>query len=134
MNYIHLNEEPKELMSESLQNVLQTNEQQIEEIRNIFILACLTFNNDVDELLGNILGIEFGNNPKIDMNVSTEKAFKFIAKQLSLPKNVESILLIHDAVAIKIPGPFKINNLKIVEMDYENRACVLAIDLFKDHP
>ena len=35
---------------------------------------------------------------------------------------------------IEIPGPFKLNCLKIVEMDYQNRACVLAIDLFKDCP
>lgn len=134
MNYNPFDEEPKELMSDSLQDILQTNEQQIEEIKSIFILACLNLGEGVDELIGNLLGIEFGMNPRLDIKVSTDKTFKFIANQLSSPKDVKSVLLIHANEAIQIPGPFKINNLKIVEMDYENRACVLAVDLFKDCP
>lgn len=133
MNYNPLDDEPKELMSDSLQDSFPSEEQQLEELKNIFIVASLAF-EDGEDITGNMLGIEFGDNPKLDVKVLTESTFKFIGTTLLTKKNVSSILLIHANEMIKIPGPFRIGSLKIVEMDYENRACVLAIDLFKDCP
>lgn len=131
MNYDPFDSEPKELMSESLQDAFPSAKQDINDLENIFILASLSF-EDGSMLTGNILGIEFGQNPKIDIKILTQKVFKFIGNILSSQKRIKSVYLTHADEIVELSGPFKINNLKIVEMDYENRACVLAIDLFKD--
>jgi len=132
MNYTLPDSEPKELMSESLQESFPSDVEQ-QDIEDIFIVISLIL-EDNSMLSGNLLGIEFGENPKIDMKVLTKNGFLFINKLLKKQPNIKSVIMIHGKDAIEISGLFKIGNLKIVEMDYQNRACVLAIDLFKDCP
>ena len=81
-----------------------------------------------------MLGIEFGDNPKLDVKVLTQNCFTFISEVIRSKKRIKSIYLIHGEEVIEVPGPFNVNCLKIIEMDYQNRACVLAVDLFKDRP
>jgi hypothetical protein len=133
MSYNPLNVEPKELISESLQDAFSNEETQTNELENIFIVASLTF-EDGSMLTGNMLGIEFGDNPKLDVKVLTQNCFTFIGEVIRSKKRIKSIYLIHGEEVIEVPGPFNVNCLKIIEMDYQNRACVLAVDLFKDHP
>jgi len=132
MNYNPFNDEPKELMSESLQESFSS-DSQAQDIENIFIVVSLVL-EDNSLLTGNLIGVEFGENPKIDMKVLTKKTFLFINEILKKQLNIKSIVMIHGDEVIEMPGIFKIGNLKIVEMDYQNRACVLAVDLFKIHP
>lgn len=133
MSYNPFQAEPKELMSDSLRETFIAEENQLTELENTFILASLVF-EDGTSLIGNILGIEFGDNPKLDVKILTQNCFKFINNMLFARNLVKSIYLTCAEEVIEIPGPFKLNCLKIVEMDYQNRACVLAIDLFKDCP
>lgn len=133
MSYNPFQAEPKELMSDSLRETFIAEENQLTELENTFILASLVF-EDGTSLIGNILGIEFGDNPKLDVKILTQNCFKFINNMLFARNLVKSIYLTCAEEVIQIPGPFKLNCLKIVEMDYQNRACVLAIDLFKDCP
>ena len=133
MSYNPFQAEPKELMSDSLRETFIAEENQLAELENTFILASLVF-EDGTSLIGNILGIEFGDNPKLDVKILTQNCFKFINNMLFARNLVKSIYLTCAEEVIEIPGPFKLNCLKIVEMDYQNRACVLAIDLFKDCP
>ena len=133
MSYNPFQAEPKELMSDSLRETFIAEENQLTELENTFILASLVF-EDGTSLIGNILGIEFGDNPKLDVKILTQNCFKFINNVLFARNLVKSIYLTCAEEVIEIPGPFKLNCLKIVEMDYQNRACVLAIDLFKDCP
>lgn len=133
MSYNPFQAEPKELMSDSLRETFIAEENQLAELENTFILASLIF-EDGTSLMGNILGIEFGDNPKLDVKILTQNCFKFINNMLFARNLIKSIYLTCAEEVIEIPGPFKLNCLKIVEMDYQNRACVLAIDLFKDRP
>ena len=133
MSYNPFQAEPKELMSDSLRETFIAEENQLAELENTFILASLVF-EDGTSLIGNILGIEFGDNPKLDVKILTQNCFKFINNMLFARNLVKSIYLTCAEEVIERPGPFKLNCLKIVEMDYQNRACVLAIDLFKDCP
>ena len=133
MSYNPFQAEPKELMSDSLRETFIAEENQLTELENTFILASLVF-EDGTSLIGNILGIEFGDNPKLDVKILTQNCFKFINNMLFARNLVKLIYLTCAEEVIEIPGPFKLNCLKIVEMDYQNRACVLAIDLFKDCP
>lgn len=133
MSYSPFQAEPKELMSDSLRETFIAEENQLAELENTFILASLVF-EDGTSLIGNILGIEFGDNPKLDVKILTQNCFKFINNVLFARNLIKSIYLTCAEEVIAIPGPFKLNCLKIVEMDYQNRACVLAIDLFKDCP
>ena len=133
MSYNPFQAEPKELMSDSLRETFIAEENQLTELENTFILASLVF-EDGTSLIGNILGIEFGDNPKLDVKILTQNCFKFINNVLFARNLIKSIYLTCAEEVIEIPGPFKLNCLKIVEMDYQNRACVLAIDLFKDCP
>ena len=133
MSYNPFQAEPKELMSDSLRETFIAEENQLAELENTFILASLIF-EDGTSLMGNILGIEFGDNPKLDVKILTQNCFKFINNMLFARNLIKSIYLTCAEEVIEIPRPFKLNCLKIVEMDYQNRACVLAIDLFKDRP
>jgi hypothetical protein len=130
MSYNPLDVEPKELISESLQDVF-SNETQVNKLENIFIVVSLVF-EDGSMLTGNMLGIEFGDNPKLDIKALTQNCFTFIGEVIKFKKRIKSIYLIHGEEVIEVPGLFSVNCLKIIEMDYQNRACVLAVDLFND--
>ena len=84
--------------------------------------------------MGNLVGIEFGSNPKIDMRVSLKDAFNFVGNILvnEYNKRSRSIILAHSGEVINIPGPYRIANAKIIEVDPVNKLCILAIDLIKD--
>lgn len=128
MSYDPLNVEPKELMSDSLHELL--NEEQQAQAYEIFILISLAL-NDGSLVTGNLLGIELIGGLKIDFKLLTRNAFEFINKILIEKKEINSIYLNYSDDVVELQGKHEISCLKIVEMDYENRACILAIDLLK---
>jgi len=132
MNF-NLFDEPKEMMSESLQDSLQKPQTNTQELESIFLGVSLVLESG-EMLMGNLVGVELGDNPKIDMKVLTKNCFEFIGKNILTKQKVLHLMLGHDGELIRVSGPFNITIFKIVEMDYQNRACVLAIDLFKDCP
>jgi hypothetical protein len=133
MSYNPFDVEPNELVSESLQDMLPNEETSTTELENIFILVSLLL-EDGPILNGNLLGIEFGDNPRLDIKVLTQNCFNFISEIIKDKKKVKSVYLIHGDEVIEVSGPFSVSCLKIVEMDYQNRACVLAIDLSDNRP
>jgi len=132
MNF-NLFDEPKEMMSESLQDSLQEPQTNIQELESIFLGVSLILESG-EMLMGNLVGVELSDNPKIDMKVLTKNCFEFIGKNILTKQKVLHLILSHGGELIRVSGPFNITIFKIVEMDYQNRACVLAIDLFKDCP
>jgi hypothetical protein len=131
MNFDQFNTEPKLLVSDSLQDSL--NEEQTSQIDDLFISAAIVTEQKENSLIGNLVGIEFSENPKIDIKSSLKNAFSFVGSVL-LNENLricDSVVLMHNVNSIKIPGPFQILNAKIIEIDPSNYCCVLAIDLIK---
>jgi len=131
MNFDQFNTEPKLLVSDSLQDSL--NEEQTSQIDDMFISVAIVTEQRENSLIGNLVGIEFSENPKIDVKSSLKNAFSFVGSVL-LNKNLricDSIMLMHNVSSIKMSGPFQILNAKIIEIDPSNYCCVLAIDLIK---
>ena len=131
MSYNQFNVEPKELISDSLQDVFESPEDS--KVEDLFILASLVISQD-ELFTGNLLAIEMGDNPKLDIKTLIQKCFKFIGSTMLTKKQVHSLVLSCGEDIIQVHGPFKISSLKIVEMDYEHQTCVLAIDLSKCQP
>jgi len=129
MTYSQFDTPPKELVSDSLQDAFEIKK----NTNDHFMMASLVVNKDYF-FSGVLLGIDVTNDPRLDIKTTTNKGFNFI-KNISLTKNpIHSLVItLGDELAV-FPGPFVANTVKILETDYENRTCVLAIDLFKIQP
>lgn len=132
MNYDLLNAEPKELMSDSLRDLFDE-ENSIKQLENNFILVSIEV-EDQEEIVGSLVGIELGDNPKLDLKVLTKKAFELINNVLIEKKKIANLYLSHDTNIIKWSGPFNVNYLKIIDIDCERQTSILAIDLSKNEP
>jgi len=130
MSYNPIDVDPKELVSDSLHDVFA---EDLKALDDYFILASLVIDEE-NILTGTIVGVEFGENPKLDFKVSTRSCFEFIGKKLLRQCKVKDLFLNFANDSVRVSGPFLITSFKIIEMDYENKACVLAVDLFKDRP
>ena len=119
------------MVSDSLQGVLSNED--IEKFGQRYISAAIVVDPIDLSLTGNLVGIEFGVNPKLDIKVLISEVFKFIGGILVDDKRrvASNILLNLGDDSVVISGPFKILNAKIIEIDSINQLCVLAIDLFK---
>ena len=119
------------MVSDSLQGVLSNED--IEKFGQRYISTAIVVDPIDLSLTGNLVGIEFGVNPKLDIKVLISEVFKFIGGILVDDKRriASNILLNLGDDSIVISGPFKILNAKIIEIDSINQLCVLAIDLFK---
>lgn len=122
-----VNAEPKLLISESLQDVLP--EDDLAQIDEMFISAAVVIDAKSPMLVGNLIGIEFGEFVKIDVKVPIRMAFEFVSMLLKEKKNAQFAALMLADETSKVPGPFSISNIKIVEVDPSNKLCVVAIDL-----
>lgn len=131
MNFDSTNPEPKLMISDSLEGVLPDEASNI-QFDELFIMAIIKISQKDISLAGSLAGVEFGENPKLDLKVSLKDAFSFISNVLITKDNlVEFIILAHGQDIVTIPGPFSISNTKIIEIDPTNRTCVFAIDLIK---
>jgi hypothetical protein len=123
--------DPKELVSESLQDVLPS-EEVTDAYNEMFISVLLMTENHNDSLVGTLIGIEFSEkNPKIDIRISLDDAFSLISKNFSEPSQIafSEIALAYNEKVTKVVGPFDIVNAKIIDFDSNAKLCVLAIDL-----
>lgn len=130
MNFNSLNTQPKLLISDALKGVLS--EDELSQIDDMFITVALICSSADFTLAGNLMGIEFGENPKIDIKVPLKNAFNFIGTLQNNKNVISSIVMMLAEDTIKIVGPFNIVNTKIVEIDSSNKLCILAIDLIKN--
>jgi len=135
MNFNQLNAEPKLLVSDALKDVLP--EDELAQVNEMFISIAVVTEPRDSSLTGNLAGIEFGENPKIDLKTSLKEAFTFITNVVSNEdhnKKVNSLILLLGEESVSIPGPFIMTGIKIVDIDSSSKLCVLAIDLLKDTP
>lgn len=135
MNIDHFSTEPKLLVSDVLKDVLT--EEQLEQVDEMFISVAIITKPKNSSLTDNLVGIELGKNPKIDIKTSIKDAFYFISKLVTnefFNNEASSLVLLFGREITTIPGPFLMNSVKIVDIDSSNQLCVLAIDLVKDAP
>lgn len=123
---------PKQLISDSLEGILSTDEVE-EQIDHLFIAAAIILDPRENSIMGNLVGVEFSSGTKIDLKISLHDAFNFISNVLidEQSRKIESVILTHDKKIVNVSGPFTVSNAKIIEIDSTNRMCVLAIDLIK---
>jgi hypothetical protein len=127
--------EPKSLVSEALSEILpEDGESAYEEMS---LSAVFVVNPRENSLMGNLSGVEIishgeKNSQKVDVRVTCKEAFDFIKDVLMQSKLIETFVISYGYENIaSFPGPYKVLNAKIVDVEPTNKFCTLAIDLFK---
>lgn len=128
-------EDSRLLMSDDLRDILPE-ETQLDLINDGFIIVVLATNPRDFSLVGNLVGIEVKKDKvvKIDLRVSLEDSYNFIVNYFSekISRNLGGIVMsLGEKAYSHQPVSYKINTVKIVDLDSENKMCVLAVDLFK---
>lgn len=116
------------LLSDSLQGILP--EDDLAQLDEMFISVAVVIDSSSPMLIGNLVGIEFGEVLKIDMRIPIRMAFDFVASRIKdreKPINFAAVMLVDETV--KVPGPFTVPSFKIIDVDSSNKLCVVAIDL-----
>lgn len=133
MNYKHIDAPPpKELISDSLHDAFEPEQQRVNLIDQLMMVS-LVVNKDYF-ISGSLLGLDMSENPRIDVKALITKSFDFIKNIVLNQERIHSLVLTLGDDFTQVTGPFKISSIKILETDYENRTCVLAIDLLKVQP
>ena len=128
--------EPKEMMSESLHDVMP-DEEMVKTFQETFISLLLVHDEREKCLMGNLVGIELGGvdqrGSKIDIRASINDVFQFVSNLLidESTRRLEMIILSLGENHTKVAGPYLISNAKIIDIDPTSRLCVLAVDLEK---
>lgn len=131
MNFNQFDTPPKELISDSLHDAFEP-ENKV-NLNDQLIMVALVVNKDYF-FSGSLLGIEISDNPKLDIKTLIKKGFEFIKDVALVKKQIHSLFVTLGDDSSIVSGPFNISSVKIIETDYENRTCVLAIDLLKVQP
>ena len=128
-------EDSRLLMSDDLRDILPE-ETQLDLINDGFIIVVLATNPRELSLVGSLVGIEVKKDKviKMDLRVSLEDSYNFIVNYFSekISRDLGGIVMsLGEKAYSHQPAPYKINTVKIVDLDSANKMCVLAIDLFK---
>lgn len=128
--------EPKEMMSQSLQDVMPT-EEMVRTFHETFISVLLVLEDREKCLVGNLVGIELleSNNRgiKMDIRAGLADVYKFFTNLVvdESCRNLEAIILSLADDHTKMSGPYLISGAKIIDIDSSSRLCVLAVDVEK---
>jgi len=123
----------KLLMSDSLKGTVpEFEDAEVGEQSKNFIIAILEIvinKSKTEPLMGSLVGIELGDNVKIDFKMLLSDAFSTIGlfNQGKIDINSIQLHLLNDVMYID--GPFKITSMKLIDIDQTLQLCVLAIDL-----
>ena len=122
--------EPREMVSEDLQEIMPDDAMNIYQVS--FITVAMTLVNDDFILAGSLVGVEFTDlTTKIDVKTPTRDAFRFIERLITTgDRSLSKAILSHDESVV----PFEhheITSFKIVEIDAGSKTCVIALDLIK---
>lgn len=123
--------EPKELVSDSLKNVLSDDE--LTEAYQSSFITIAFYDDASDPLIGSLIGIETVKNMyKSDLRVSMNQAFDFISDVFKKKiTRIQFVALSFSNKVTKLTGPFEINCVKIIDLDATKKMCIIAIDLIK---
>lgn len=129
-----IGQEPKLMMSDSLQEVVSP-EEVASLYDSMFISIVLVPNNHDQSLMGSLVGIEATKNTKVDLRVSLENAFNFFSNftKDENEKILDKVILSFNGKISIMNGPFAVTNIKIIEINPEAKSCVLAVDLIKNN-
>lgn len=127
--------DPKMMMSDSLRDVLPL-EQQMDLLNDsniLVVLACIP--RDLS-LSGTLAGAEVkvNNSVKIDISVTIQDAFSFMSNLLTgkIDKRLSSLIFsLGEKVLSLQESIYKIDTIKIVDLQPTNEMCILAVDLIK---
>jgi transcription antitermination factor NusG len=135
MNSNFIDQEPKLMMSDSLQDVVD-DEAAAKMYEEMFITTALVTEAKENSLIGSLVGVDLAIQTKIDLKVSLGEAFNFLSNVLLNDNNrkLRTIIMNLGDKVTQLSGPFNITSTKIVEIDPSNKTCVLAVDLIKDVP
>jgi len=135
MNSNFIDQEPKLMMSDSLQDVVD-DETATKMYEEMFITTALVTKAKENSLIGSLVGIDLAAQTKIDIKVSLAAAFNFVSNMLKNEdgKILKTVIMTLGDRITDVSGPYKITGTKIVEIDPSNKSCVLAVDLIKDIP
>jgi hypothetical protein len=120
-------------MSDSLKGTVpEFEDAEVGEQSKNFIIAILEIvinKSKTEPLMGSLVGIELGDNVKIDFKMLLSDAFSTIGlfNQGKIDINSIQLHLLNDVMYID--GPFKITSMKLIDIDQTLQLCVLAIDL-----
>lgn len=131
MNFNSEDQKSRLLYSDSLQGNLP--DEFLDEVFESSISAAIVTEKQENSAMGILVGVEFAENPKVDIKISIENAFSFMSNVLSEEKNrtAKQIIFALGERAVNFSGPYTIRSTKIVEIDIANKSCVLAVDLIK---
>lgn len=122
---------PKEMMSESLRDVLPS-EETTKKVKDSYISIVLVSKFTKTPIIGSLVGIELVPSLKIDIRIMLDEGFDFIAGMLEAAHStVEFIMINYEEKILKLQGPYSISSTKIVEIDSSTTSCVLAVDMTK---
>ena len=127
--------DPKMMMSDSLRDVLPL-EQQMDLLNDsniLVVLACIP--RDLS-LSGTLAGseVKVNNSIKIDISVTIQDAFSFMSNLLTgkIDKRLSSLIFsLGEKVLSLQESIYKIDTIKIVDLQPTNEMCILAVDLIK---
>lgn len=124
---------PKELISESLRDVLPSDEEIQGPDKDDCITVMLVAGFTDMPAVGFLIGVEVLPTFKLDVKVSLEEGYNFISGFImaSSRPTISSIIINYGEKITKIEGPYSISSTKIVETDSVTKTCVVAIDLIK---
>jgi hypothetical protein len=135
MNDIVFNTEPKELVSDSIRDLLPSSEENGEkqQKRDTFISVMFTSNFTGAPVIGFLVGVELIPSFKLDVKLLTFEAFDFIAGFCSnqASSTINNVVFNYEEKIVKLDGPYVISSTKIVDVDSATSSCILAIDLVK---
>lgn len=130
-----LGAEPKELVSDSIRDLLPSSEDNGEkqQKRDSFISIMLTANFTGVPVIGFLVGVELTPSFKLDVKLLTFEAFDFIAGFCTNQDSakINNVVFNYEEKIVKLDGPYVISSTKIVDVDSASSSCILAIDLVK---
>jgi hypothetical protein len=120
------------IMSDSLVGMLPSLDQEtISAAEESFVVAALDF--DFDLIVGSLSGISIENtaSAKIDIQVSLNEAYSVVKNFSTSGLSCRVLYLRFGNDEFCMEGPFQVISSKIMELDRQNKMCVLGVDLIK---
>ena len=129
--------EDRLLMSESLEgNVpdLEDEKQTFSRYEDAFLIGVLEMTGilpDDSPIVGKLIGIANEEVIKIDLKISLNIAYKIMKMSFEKILVVNGFQVHHGKEFMRRLGPFTVKSPRLMDIDHEIRACVIALDLVR---
>lgn len=124
--------EERLLMSEDLRGQIPEIEDSINQFEDAFIVVVLEVNND-EPLAGSLNGISVEQQTiKVDIKTNLREAYLTLNKHINKTLVCSSCHLHFSSIESVLKGPFTVSSVKLIDIDRNNKTCILGIDLFRN--